>query len=83
VREWVEGILGNEWAQKWIAGGCDMSDTPLVHLFHFFDSLAKRGIYLMNLKGENMVWSDDKWVVIDYGGVRRDISYETAKNVRF
>lgn len=81
MREWVDGILGDEWTQQWIEGGCDMDDEALIFLFNLFNSLAKRGIYLLNLKSENMLWNGSEWIVIDYGGTRTDLKFEEAKRV--
>mgnify|MGYP001114930259 CR=1 FL=1 len=48
VKEWVEGIRGDDWFIHWNEIGRPLNDPPWVELIKLFDRLSARGTWFLN-----------------------------------
>jgi hypothetical protein len=78
VKEWIEGTRGDHWFIQWNKRGRPLNDKPFVKLMEIFDSLSARGIYVQNLKDLNVIFDGKKWVVIDVGYFKYNMSPREA-----
>jgi hypothetical protein len=68
LKEWVEGIEGNQWLDAWKEDGADPSDSTFRALVGFFREAAIKGVHINDLKPPNMmVRGGTEWVPIDPG----------------
>ncbi len=74
VKEWVDGLRGDEWFIKWNMFGRPLDDKAWLKLTEMFDSLSARGIYVQNLKDLNVIFNGTEWVVIDVGYFKHGMS---------
>ena len=72
VKEYIEGIRGDEFIKDWELRGSPRDDPKLVKLLALGKDMASKKVYFGDLNSKNLIWSIDKndWVVIDSGTVQ-------------
>ena len=78
VREWVEGIRGDDWLKSWESFGAPMDVPGAKDLVLLMDSCARQGVYVGKLDPADMVLSGDRWHIVDSGGIKRMTPREAA-----
>jgi RIO-like serine/threonine protein kinase len=78
VKEWVEGIRGDKWFEKWEKKGSDTKDPVFQKLLEMYHDLADQGIYIGNLKPLNVIFDGKKWVVVDPGSFKTGLKPSAA-----
>eukprot|EP01130_Rhizamoeba_saxonica_P008381 TRINITY_DN3385_c0_g1_i4.p1 TRINITY_DN3385_c0_g1~~TRINITY_DN3385_c0_g1_i4.p1 ORF type:complete len:178 (+),score=31.02 TRINITY_DN3385_c0_g1_i4:684-1217(+) len=70
VKTWVEGIRGDKWYKRWSKQDYSPNYQGVIELVEMYSLIASKEHYVQNLKGENLIWTGEKWVVIDSGYIR-------------
>lgn len=72
VKEWVEGVRGDEWVKKWVSlSKSNRKNDPLYRdLMDLFQSIASQRSYVGNLKSINLIHNGEGWIIVDGGGVK-------------
>ncbi len=67
VKEWVEGVRGDEWVQSWskLSSSKRKSDPRYQQLMQLFEHISMQGAYVGNLKAINMIHDGQNWVIVD------------------
>ncbi len=67
VKEWVEGIRGDEWIKEWstLSPTKRKIDQRYLQLMELFERIALQGAYVGNLKAINMIHDGQNWIVVD------------------
>ena len=67
VKEWVEGIRGDEWIKTWsnLSRSKRLSDSRYIQLMNLFEHISSQGAYVGNLKSINMIHDGKNWVIVD------------------
>ncbi|MFN8845776.1 MAG: hypothetical protein ACK5W9_02895 [Bdellovibrionales bacterium] len=67
VKEWVEGIRGDEWIKGWVKLSSQKRklDPRYLQLMELFDQISNQKAYVGNLKAINMIHDGVQWVVVD------------------
>lgn len=74
VKEFVKGTRAFEWLQAWVAQGKPSGTPQLKNLKKQLEQAASRGIYIGDLNPKNLIWTGKKWVLVDSGTWREDLS---------
>ncbi|MFN9069125.1 MAG: hypothetical protein ACK5V3_18015, partial [Bdellovibrionales bacterium] len=67
LKELVEGQRADEWLKTWDLNKDPRGGLRLQALVKLFKDIANRGIYIGDMNPTNLIWSKDKWVIIDSG----------------
>lgn len=82
VKEWVEGIRGDEWIKEWLKKSEKEreKDPRYLQLMQLFDHLASQRVYVGNLKAINLIHDGEDWVIVDSGTPDYNYSSSRRKN---
>jgi len=70
LKEWIEGIPGDDWTRRWWESGADPADPAFKALVAFFRDASARGVHVEDLKSANMMLRNStEWVVVDAGPI--------------
>jgi hypothetical protein len=78
VKEWIFGLTGGEWFLQWVRAGAPKNDEKFVALMSTFNRLSEMQLYLQNLKGDNLIWTEHGWIVVDVGAAKYPIAPREA-----
>jgi hypothetical protein len=78
LKEWVEGISGEAWANQWMRAGAPEDYPGYKELYQLFSRAAHQGAFVNDLKPANLIWTGKEWVIIDASDVERGISVKRA-----
>jgi len=53
-------------------------DPAFISLMQLYEYLANQSLFVMNLKGENLMWMGDVWRIIDPGPIVRNLPPQFA-----
>lgn len=70
LKEWIDGITGDDWTRRWWEKGADPGDPAFEALVAFFRDASARGVHVEDLKSANMMLRNSiEWVVVDAGPI--------------
>jgi hypothetical protein len=70
LKEWIDGIGGDQWLREWLAAGADPDDPAFVSLVQFFRDASAKGLHVGDLRPSNMMLrAGTEWVPIDTGPI--------------
>lgn len=70
LREWVQGIRGDDWLKAWESFGAPMDAEAIVNLFALLDKSSRAGVYVGSLEPKDLVWDDNQWSIFNCGSIR-------------
>lgn len=70
LREWIDGVRGDDWLKSWQSFGSPDS-SGVKALFSLFDKAARAGTYVGHLNPECVVYNDGQaaWYIVDCGSI--------------
>lgn len=71
LKEWVEGVRGDEWVREWARQGFPPEAGPWIRLTEMLLHGIRRRVYLRDLNQNNLVWDGAGWTIIDAGSANR------------
>lgn len=74
VKEFVKGVRADTWLQEWTKAGKPSGTQQVASLRKQLKLAAARGIYIGDLNPKNLIWVGKKWIVVDSGTWRSDLS---------
>ena len=74
LKEWIDGISGDEWVKTWLAEGADLSDPVFLSIQDFFKSLTAQKLHISDLTSANFILTHKKWYLIDCHQLRQNKS---------
>jgi hypothetical protein len=78
IKDWVEGVRGDEWMKRWVKNGAPTDSPELKALKKFIDDASKRGVYVGDLNPKNLIWNKYSWVIVDSGSIQEGKSLKEA-----
>ena len=79
LKEWIDGIGGDQWLREWMQRGSDPTDPSFLALVDFFRGAAAREVHITDLKPPNMILRNrTEWVPVDPGLVIAPVSPAVA-----
>jgi hypothetical protein len=79
LKEWIEGISGEQWVREWTDRGAAPDDPAFLALLRFFREASTKGIHVNDLRPSNMILRDgSEWVPVDPGFVDQSLPPFTA-----
>ncbi len=82
VREWIEGIRGDEWLKKWEADGANPFVAEFTALIDILEESARKKAYVGKWDPEDAIYSNGKWWIIDSGDVDKVTSQMAIEKYR-
>lgn len=70
LREWVQGMRGDDWLTAWESFGAPMDVEAVVSLFGLLDKSARAGVYVGSLEPKDLVWDGAQWSIFNCGSIR-------------
>ena len=74
LQEWISGTRGDAWLRRWREEGAPPDSLPLRRLGELLRRAIRRRVYVRDLNRNNLVWDGRRWVIIDCGSVKRQMS---------
>jgi hypothetical protein len=74
IREWTQGLRGDDWLLAWAREGYPTNSPGWKELVQLLKKSISKGIYVGKLDPEDLIWTGKKWVIVDSGGVKTDLS---------
>lgn len=70
LKEWIDGIGGDDWLREWLENTADPVDPAFVALIRFFRDAAAKGFQMDDLRPSNLrLRKGAEWVPIDVGRI--------------
>lgn len=74
VKEFIQGVRAKEWLDGWVQDGMPKGTAQLKDLAKQLKLAADRGVYIGDLNPKNLIWNGKKWIIVDSGSWRNDLS---------
>lgn len=74
LRQWIEGVRGDEWLKSWEAFGASVHIDAVEDLFLLLDTVARQGLYIGKIEPEDMIFCATYPAVggVSSGGLSRE-----------
>ncbi len=74
LKEWIDGIGGDDWLRDWLEKRADPGDPAFVALIRFFRDASAKSFQMEDLRPSNlMLRNGEEWVPIDVGRITADV----------
>ena len=79
LKELVTGERADAWVKKWNLAKDPKGGIQMKALIELFKQISNQSIYIGDLNPTNLMWSQNKWIIIDSGDATYDMKPATAR----
>lgn len=79
LKDLVQGERADSWLNSWDLNTDPRGGNRLRNLVALFNTIADRGIYIGDLNPTNLIWKNNRWVIVDSGDASYDYSSKKAR----
>ena len=79
LKELVTGERADAWVKKWNLAKDPKGGIQMKALIELFKQISNQSIYIGDLNPTNLMWNQNKWIIIDSGDATYDMKPATAR----